>query len=471
MDWNDFVQRLSRELMHLPANAFVIVQGPDGFPYVQAMRYLNGLDAEAVSNAYLPRPLDAGQERQMSALGWLVPDGQARHNWWCRVLVPVKMEEITSEQAAQCGELAGRMVAAFRDVYGLSSPDELVYLANRNGEDAGPLQLPGLGIPRVDPELAEPDEPAEPAEPDESTVPSETAEPLQSAESSEPPPPPAPPSPTVEDELAAAKGRGDQRSYLQLVMETDLYLPVPPEEQADAGVRYATAIFNDGTYVLAFTSPEAMERSVGGEPMRHRRTSFADLARAWPRPDWQLAINTGLPSAAFIDSGTVRRIAQQEQRPATPTGTQNVSPTATQNVTPATTQKPTPTVMQKVVRPEHVTHYVEGGYDRVAGHVHRLQDVREMTTPEQLVHGLSLTYDGSPFWPDDPEIHVIRWPLVKDALLKDSPPRSAKQAKGVRAFTIDSQRLPHGAELYRLDRTGRETLVAVFNADIRGWVR
>jgi hypothetical protein len=37
-------------------------------------------------------------------------------------------------------------------------------------------------------------------------------------------------------------------------------------------------------------------------------------------------------------------------------------------------------------------------------------------------------------------------------------------------FKIESQRLPHGAELYRLDARGAEALVAEYDADLRRWL-
>lgn len=45
MDWNDFAQRLTLELSRLPVTSFLIVQGPSGLPYVQAMRSEGALDA------------------------------------------------------------------------------------------------------------------------------------------------------------------------------------------------------------------------------------------------------------------------------------------------------------------------------------------------------------------------------------------------------------------------------------------
>ncbi len=70
MDWNDFAKRLTLELSRLPVKAFLIVQGPSGLPYAQAMRSEGVLDAEAVGSAFLPRPLAPRQERRLRALGW-----------------------------------------------------------------------------------------------------------------------------------------------------------------------------------------------------------------------------------------------------------------------------------------------------------------------------------------------------------------------------------------------------------------
>lgn len=152
-------------------------------------------------------------------------------------------------------------------------------------------------------------------------------------------------------------------------------------------------------------------------------------------------------------------------------------------------------VMQKVVRPEHVQHYLEGGYDLVAGYVHRLKDVREMTTPGALIRCLGLVYEGSPFTPADEEIHAIRWPAVKPPLfrrplggidewsmgiipggwvIEKAPFPGSGYAPGdgpaIPEFKIESQRLPHGAELYRLAADGREALVARYDADLRRWL-
>ncbi|MFD0902994.1 SseB family protein, partial [Actinomadura sediminis] len=278
MDWNDFAKRLTLELSRLPVGSFIIVQAPSGMPYVQAMRGDEGVDAEAVGSAFLPRPLGHLQERRLRSLGWEPPDDARRRNWWDHfdVREPGRRDRdgrAAAERLEACAMLAGRMVGAFRDVYGIDSPLELVYQAARIGKDGGPLALPGLGIP-----VALPDGGERPAE--------------------------RPSGSALETALADARERGDQRGYLELLARATLYLPAPGDAGA-ADPQYATAQFGDGTFILAFTSPEAMERSLQGQAVHHREASLARLARHWPNPRWQLAVNPGLPSASYLDANAL----------------------------------------------------------------------------------------------------------------------------------------------------------------------
>lgn len=583
MDWNDFAKRLTVELSRLPVTSFVIVQGPSGLPYVQAMRGEGLFDAEAVSSAFLPRPLAPAQERRLRALGWEPPDEEERKNWWRQFAWRERGGRAAAEHLETCALLAGQMVGAFRDAYGIESPLELVYQASRSGPDGGPLALPGLGIP-----LAVPEGGRRPA--------ARPARPSGSA---------------LEAALADARERGDQSGYLALLARAVLYLPAPGDPGAGEH-QFATARFGEGTFVLAFTSPEAMDRSLQGQAVHHREASLPELSRRWPHPEWQLAVNPGLPSASFLDANALfepeqpraaraptppvptdvhvagastrgsshRRAraaaqkapsppesappAQAEPRPPSavpapaqaptrppgpppvspretpvdphglpvtpprdrgpnvtardvvtdgPTGPQRTpeapapgvrrqSPSVTRPQTVPPPAEPMPAegatevvVMQKVVRPEHVQHYLEGGYDLVAGYVHRLQDVTELTTPAAMIRCLGLVYEGSPFTPADEELFAIRWPAVKPALfrrplggidewsmgiipggwvIEKAPFPGSGYAPGdgpaVPEFKIESQRLPQGAELYRIVADGPETLVATYDADFRRWL-
>src|SRR5690606_16072308 len=126
--------------------------------------------------------------------------------------------------------------------------------------------------------------------------------------------------------------------------------------------------------------------------------------------------------------------------------------------------------------------------------VHRFQDVRELTTRASVIRCLGLVYEGSPFSAKTEELYVIRWRAVKPSLfrrplggidewsmgiipggwvIEKAPFPGSGYAPGegpvIPVFKIESQRLPHGAELYRIAADGRETRVAGYDADLRRW--
>ncbi|MGI8332813.1 TY-Chap domain-containing protein [Actinomadura scrupuli] len=612
MEWNEFVQRLARELTHLPDSAFLVVQMPGGFPYVQAMRNSDGLSAEVVSNEFLPLPMRLGpeQEERLTEIGWHPPGQDGHLNWWQQVRLPAEFDDFTPDEAIAVGRLAGAMATALNEVFRVRTPFDLEYHANQNGPDNGPIELPYFGLrpaetgyasrtgrmPGTDSPVAGPPGPAPsvaassgvvppvptpaaagpadagfagpgPALPSRSPAaasPAAASPPAASlgafpAEAASvatasvpapgaPLPPSAPPRPArprplapqpapepavapapepahepaaaaratappeaeLESLLAGAREKGDQRSYFQLLLLADLVMPSTGDPTAE---RFATANFDDGTYVLAFTSRGAMEQSLRGQAGFHRRTTFAELARNWPKPEWRLAVNAGLPTAAYIDSDTINRLAEEERAagdpppataaPARPAATATAAPRQEPVPEPEpgpqdapAPRKTGPTIMQKVVPHQHVSHYLENAYDQVAGYVHRIQDVGRLETPEQLVRGLGLTYEGSPFSDQDEEVHVIRWPVVKGSLYRapyggqdeaamrrvpdgwviEKPPflgtgYAPGDSEAIAEFKIDSQRLPHGAEMYRIGRSGPPAFVAYFDTDHRRWIK
>ncbi len=153
------------------------------------------------------------------------------------------------------------------------------------------------------------------------------------------------------------------------------------------------------------------------------------------------------------------------------------------------------TIMQKVVPHEQVPWYREKAYDRVAGFVHRVRDVIELTTPKQLYEALGLIRHGSPFHPDDAEVHVIRWPAYLPALYRvpfggngedalatwgeegwviEAPPFQGDgfapgSGGSIPEYKVDSLRLPHGAEMYVIGSDGTERFIARYDADRLTW--
>jgi hypothetical protein len=154
------------------------------------------------------------------------------------------------------------------------------------------------------------------------------------------------------------------------------------------------------------------------------------------------------------------------------------------------------TVMQKTLPPEQVDYYLERGYDRVAGFVHRATEVEHLRTPGELFSALGLTYEGSPHLADAKEAYVLRWPAYRPSLyripyggqneqalramdgwvIERAPFRGNGFAPGegrdvVAEFKVDSVRLPHGAQLWRIDADGAAHMIAIFDNDGPQWRR
>ncbi|HEY3502440.1 MAG TPA: SseB family protein [Actinocatenispora sp.] len=145
---------------------------------------------------------------------------------------------------------------------------------------------------------------------------------------------------------------------------------------------------------------------------------------------------------------------------------------------------PVPTVMQKVIPPEQVGFYLDKGYDWVAGYVHRWQDAAELETVPDIVRNLGLTYEGSPFSVTDDAVHVLRWTAYRSELYQvpaaeagepepsDDPERPpyAGEPPRIPEYRIDSIRLPHQAEMWRIAANGSHRFMAVYDADEQRWL-
>jgi hypothetical protein len=153
-------------------------------------------------------------------------------------------------------------------------------------------------------------------------------------------------------------------------------------------------------------------------------------------------------------------------------------------------------MMQKTIAPSQVDYYLERGYDRVSGFVHRVAEVAHLSSPAQLFTALGLGYGSSPFAADADEVYVLRWPAYRPSLyripyggpnetamramegwvIERAPFRGNGFAPGegsevIAEFKVDSARLPHGAQLWLIRADGSEKVVAVLDADAPGWTR
>jgi hypothetical protein len=227
------------------------------------------------------------------------------------------------------------------------------------------------------------------------------------------------------------------------------------------------------------------------------------LIGAWPDEDISFAINPGSPVGAILPGSEIIALASW----ATEVGLRD-EPSADVMMA-ARSYESAPvmgvagapangadraTVMQRTVPHAQVPFYLERGYDRVSGFVNRASEVAHLTSPRPLYKALGLVYPGSAFAEDDAEVHVVRWVAHRSDLYR--LPYGGQHEAGMRAmqgwvierppfrgngfapgetdvvseFKVDSVRLPHGAQMWRLAKDGTEALVATFDADTARWV-
>jgi hypothetical protein len=256
-------------------------------------------------------------------------------------------------------------------------------------------------------------------------------------------------------------------------------------------------------YVVVFTSPQRLTDHLGPETPSVA-TKFVHLIRVWPEDAWSFAVNPGTPVGATLPGGQIRALATwaAEVGLTDEPSVEFETPVETPAATPAASPAPVKPVsadaevgMQKSVPPTQVPYFLERGYDRISGFVNRASEVAHLTTPEQLYTALGLGYPGSPFKPSDDEMYVLRWTAYRPDLYRipfggrdenamramqgwmiERPPfrgngfAPGETADVIAEYKVDSVRLPHGAQMWRLTRDGKETLIALFDSDGPRWV-
>jgi SseB protein N-terminal domain len=330
----------------------------------------------------------------------------------------------------------------------------------------------------------------------------------------------APPAPTepaspdftpandVESSLLAAAGTGSTDSFLSTLLLATVVLPVAPPSApgarpGDPGFVWRTESLDGEPYLVVFTSQARLVEHLGSltDTVSVR---FVQLIRRWPDREWSFAVNPGTPVGAKLPGPEIVALANwaaevglgdDDEEPAPPADDGN-QPAGQVSETAAQPQPARPTMMQKVVPPGQVGYYLERGYDRVSGFVHRATEVGHLTTPSALFAALGLAHPNAPFSPNAAEVYVLRWPVHRPGLYRipyggqsesamramqgwviERPPfrgngfAPGESGEVIAEFKVDSVRLPHGAQLWRLAADGAETLVATLDSDVPRWRR
>ncbi|NES13289.1 hypothetical protein G3554_00535 [Micromonospora sp. PPF5-17] len=372
-----------------------------------------------------------------------------------------------------------------------------------------PTPRPTDGTPPADPVLPGHADPVPGGHAD--PVPGGHADPVPGAEPGPAAVVPAPadfvPANEVEEELLGAVGSGSTDGFLSTLLLARVLLPVAAESAAgsrpgDPGFVWHTEQLDGGPYVVVYTSPERLADRADG-PVDTVRVKFVQLIRRWPDESWSFAVNPGTPVGATYPGEQVLALANWAAEVGLgddPEGDPEPAATGTTSAetrpAPPPVDPTRPVTMQKAVAPSQLAYYLERGYDRVSGFVHRANELAHLGTPAELYDALGLGYPDTPFSRDAEEIYVLRWPAYRPSLYRipyggqneaamramegwviERPPfRGNGFAPGessdvVAEFKVDSARLPHGAQLWRIGADRSERVVATLDTDALLWRR
>ncbi|MEH0822558.1 MULTISPECIES: SseB family protein [unclassified Micromonospora] len=313
------------------------------------------------------------------------------------------------------------------------------------------------------------------------------------------------PANSVEEDLLDAAGSGSTDTFLSTLLLARVLLPVAPDSTpgsrpGDPGFVWRTEELDGEPYVVVHTSPERLADHCP-EPVETVEVRFVQLIRRWPDEAWSFAVNPGSPVGAKLPGEQIVGLANWaaevglgDEVEAEPEPVAAEEPAERTRYAPQVTDPTRPVTMQKAVAPSQLAYYLERGYDRVSGFVHRANELAHLNSPAQLHDALGLGYPDSPFARDADRIYVLRWPAYRPSLYRipyggqneaamramegwviERPPfRGNGFAPGdssevVAEFKVDSARLPHGAQLWRIGADGTERVIALLDSDALLW--
>lgn len=308
----------------------------------------------------------------------------------------------------------------------------------------------------------------------------------------------------VEENLLDAAGTGSTDTFLSTLLLARVLLPVaagstPGSRPGEPGFVWRTEELDGETFVVVHTSPERLAEHTDAT-VETIEVKFVQLIRRWPDESWSFAVNPGSPVGAKLPGEQIVALANwaAEVGLGDDVGAESEPPPRVEEPVSrpryAAPDPARPIVMQKAVAPSQLAYYLDRGYDRVSGFVHRANELAHLNTPAQLYDALGLGHPESPFARDAEEIYVLRWPAHRPSLYRipyggqneaamramegwviERPPfRGNGFAPGessdvVAEFKVDSARLPHGAQLWRIGADGTERVVAVLDTDALLW--
>ena len=270
--------------------------------------------------------------------------------------------------------------------------------------------------------------------------------------------------------------------FLSTLLLAKILVPAWSGEGPIDPAAWRTEHMNGLPHLVVFTSAERMADRLGADA-QGSWIKFTRLIRNWPPGDQlAFAVNPDSPIGAVLPGTEVVQLATWAAELGLGVDEPEVPAAA---VKPAQQPRPAfepqvssgPLLMQKPISPEQLSYYLERGYDRVSGFVHRAGEVGHLQTPEELYQALGLGYAGSSFKPDAEEAYVLRWKAYRGDLYRipyggpheaamramegwviERPPfrgngfAPSETSDVIAEFKVDSARLPHHAELWRLRR-------------------
>ncbi|AEV86748.1 hypothetical protein ACWT_5730 [Actinoplanes sp. SE50] len=115
---------------------------------------------------------------------------------------------------------------------------------------------------------------------------------------------------SAERRLARAWADDDADRFADVLLHADLFLPGFADDGA-SGQRLLTRERGGRTFLLVYTSVEALQEAIPAVGVGWRRTTFAELAGSWPNPAWGLAVSPNTPIGAYLDAEQVRLLGEE----------------------------------------------------------------------------------------------------------------------------------------------------------------